>query len=200
MNIYRFTTLFLGAVLLILPLGCSETQVAQKAAVDLKAASAAKPDPAAAKNAPIPKPAAKAETAAAEDEPAPLTVPAGYNYRAGNRRDPFVNPIPKPAVTEKKVKPVVRPEGLPGVLVSEVKISGIIHSDDPAMRKAMLATTGRRTYFAGQGDSLFDGVIKEIRPAEIVFAMVSSETRQPLNQEVIVNAGGSSATLSGEKK
>ena len=200
MKTYHFTKLLIGTVLLLVSLGCSETQVAQKAAVDLKNTVAAKPAPVAAKPG-TPKPADKADLAEPEDEPAPLTVPAGYSYHAGNRRDPFVNPIPKPIATEqvKRERPVTRPEGLPGVLVSEVKVSGIIHSEDPAMSKAMLATSGRRTYFAGQGDVLYDGVIKEIRPAEVVFSMVSSSTRELLHQEIVIGAG-STATLSGEKR
>jgi hypothetical protein len=182
--------------------GCSETQVAQKAAVDLK--PAAKPAPAAAKKQPATKVAAKVE-ADKDDEPAPFSVPQGYRYRPGDRRDPFVNPIPKPAASgatgliERTEKPLVRPEGLPGVFLSEVKISGIIHSEDPAMRKAMLAA-GKRTFFAGQGDPLLDAVVKEIRPSEIVFSMVSVTTRQPTSREITVAAGASAATLAGDKK
>jgi hypothetical protein len=95
--------------------------------------------------------------------------------------------------------PVVRPDGLPGVLVSEVKLSGIVHSTDNEMNKAMLVV-GRNTYFAKKGDRLFDGVVKEIRRNEVVFGMVSASTRKPVNRDTVVRTGASSGTSAGEKK
>jgi Tfp pilus assembly protein PilP len=196
---------------------CSEVQVGQKAAVDVKAATAPKPDPAAAaKPAAVkPAPAQKQPTLASNQKPGnivpgkeeedeesqPLTVPAGYKYQAEGRRDPFVNPVPKAVVSDQPTneKPVARPDGLPGVLVSEIKLTGIIKAADVAMTKAILAV-GRKTYFARQGDSLFDGVIKEIRPSEVVFTLVSTSTRKPVDKELIVSTGKTSAVLAGEKK
>jgi Tfp pilus assembly protein PilP len=188
---------------------CAEEQVGQQqqAAVDVKAAAvnktAAVSAPAAAQPA-APKPEAGAKppagqaAAQAPNEPVPpLVVPEGYSYQPRGRRDPFVNPV-KPTVDEGPSGPVIRPDGLPGVLVSEVKLSGIVYSPVQTMKKAMLVV-GRSTYFAKQGDSLFDGVIKEIRPNEVVFAMVSTTTKQPVNRETVVRTGGSSVTLAGEK-
>ncbi|HTG72468.1 MAG TPA: hypothetical protein VMB70_01785 [Terriglobia bacterium] len=185
---------------------CTEEQPGQKAAVDVKAAAAAKAAPAAAAVAGKPqvaKPAAKpaaGQTAQAEIDPPPaLTVPQGYSYEPRGRRDPFVNPVPKPVGGETVARPLIRPDGLPGVLVSEVKLSGIIYSPQATMKKAILVV-GRSTYFAGQGDSLFDGVVREIRPNEVVFSMVSTTTKQPVNRETVVRTGGSSVTLVGENK
>ena len=180
------------------------------------AKAAPAPGPAAAKAAPAPGPAGaktppapNAGKAAAEpaksvkvDDPPPaLSVPAGFEYIPRGRRDPFINPIPKPVAgtTADEVAPVIRPDGLPGVLVSEVRLTGIIHSSDQSMNKAMLVV-GRSTYFAKKGDSLFDGVIKEIRPNEVVFAMVSASTRKPMNRDTVVRTGASSGTSAGEKK
>ena len=181
---------------------CAEEQAGQKAAVDVKAAAAAKAAPAAAAVAGKPqaaKPAA-GQTAQVEIDPPPaLTVPQGYSYESRGRRDPFVNPVPKPAGGETVARPLIRPDGLPGVLVSEVKLSGIIYSPQATMKKAILVV-GRSTYFAGQGDSLFDGVVREIRPNEVVFSMVSTTTKQPVNRETVVRTGGSSVTLVGENK
>lgn len=169
-------------------------------AVAAKATTAAADKPAADKPAPAEKPAAEknagqAQTAAADLPPGellpPLTVPRGYRYEPRGRRDPFVNPVPKP-VAEAGNKPVVRPDGLPGVLVNELRISGIIYAEDPAMKKAIV-TAGRKTYFAKQGDHLFDAVIKEIRPHEVVFTMVSSATKKPLNRETVVSTGSPSS-------
>ena len=185
-----------------------------------KAGAAAKaavpPAPGAAKVPPVPGPdaakvpsapgAAKSAAAAAksvkvDDPPPALAVPPGFEYIPRGRRDPFINPIPKPVAggTLEDALPLVRPDGLPGVLVSEVRLSGIIHSTDQTMNKAMLVV-GRNTYFGKKGDSLFDGVIKEIRPNEVVFAMVSATTRKPMNRDTVVRTGTSSGTSAGEKK
>jgi hypothetical protein len=135
-----------------------------------------------------------------EDPPPALSVPPGYRYEPRGRRDPFVNPIPRQqAGVQQESVPLVRPDGLPGVLVSEVKLSGIVHSADKEMNKVMLVV-GKNTYFAKKGDRLFDGVIKEIRPNEVVFTMVSATTRKPVNRDTVVRTGGSSGTSAGEKK
>jgi len=137
------------------------------------------------------KPAGATKRAAADEAPeplSPLTVPRGYRYEPRGRRDPFVNPIPKPVAIASR--PLARPDGLPGVLVSELKVSGIIYAPDPTMKKAILAA-GKKTYFAKQGDHLFDAVIREIRPNEVVFTMVSTTTRQPLGRDTVVSTGAS---------
>src|SRR5262245_31878206 len=106
---------------------CTEEQAGQKAAVEVKAAAAAKAAPAvvavAGTTQAAKKPSAPGQTAPVElDPPPPLPVPQGYSYAPRGRRDPFVNPVPKPAGGEAVARPVIRPDGLPGVLVSEVKL------------------------------------------------------------------------------
>src|SRR4030095_3483232 len=135
-----------------------------------------------------------------DDEFKPLSVPAGFRYHADGRRDPFVNPVQKDSTPEPTgtPKPLVRPDGLPGVLVSEVRLTGIIRAADVSMTKAILSV-GRETYCAREGNSLCDGVVKEIRPNEVVFMIVSTSTKQPVNKEMVV-ATGKTAALAGEKK
>jgi Tfp pilus assembly protein PilP len=210
MKKHHFTTLILTIPLLTATVACSEAQLAQKAAVDVKSAAAPKPETAAAAKPAAGKPAAanqkpgkpgeKAGQDQESDELKPLTVPVGFKYQAEGRRDPFVNPVPKPvAELAPDNKPLIRPDGLPGVLVSEVRLTGIVRAADVAMTKAILSV-GRKTYFARQGDPLFDGVIKEIRLNEVVFMMVSTSTRKPVNRELTVSTGKTSAALAGEKK
>lgn len=177
---------------------------AAKAPAAANAASAAKtPATADAPKKPAaddPKSAA-AKSAKVDDPPPALSVPPGFEYTPRGRRDPFVNPVPRTQVagTTEEALPLARPDGLPGVLVSEVRLSGIVHSVDPTMNKAMLVV-GKNTYFGKKGDSLFDGVIKEIRRNEVVFAMVSATTRKPINRDTVVRTGSSSGTSAGEKK
>lgn len=107
-----------------------------------------------------------------EDALPVLTVPPGYKYDARGRRDPFVNPIPKPK-DEQPVTPVVRPPGLRGVLVSETTIIGIVTSKDPMMNVAVIQAPGSKTYFASRGDALYDAVVKEIQGDAVVFEVAA---------------------------
>jgi hypothetical protein len=185
-----FTLLFVSSAVVIA--GCGgESGV--KAAAPQAAASVA---PTAQKAAPRGTAPAKAAPPKQEEPPA-LTVPEGYRYDPRGRRDPFLNPIPKP-VTVGQEAPVVRPDGMRGMLVGETKITGIVTSRQPGMTKAIL-TSGRQTYFAVQGDALFDGVIKEIRSDGVVFTMISPVTKEPINRETLVPTGNR-ATTTGDKK
>ena len=175
--------------------GCGEEKAAgDKAAADVRAAAAA---PSATKAPAKGKATAKAQ---AEEDPAPvLSVPEGFRYEPRGRRDPFVNPVPKPPAPAPEV-PTIRPDGLPGVLVAEAKVTAIVTSREPGMNKVIINAPGRKTYFAVRGDALFDGVIKEIRSDEVVFTMISPSTKRPLDRESIVKTGTSAGTTAGEKK
>jgi hypothetical protein len=116
-----------------------------------------------------------------------LGVPPGYRYESQGRRDPFVNPVPRPAGSAAAV-PVVRPPGLRGVLVSEANLIGISSSkEDPSMSRAIIAAPGNRTYFASVGDTLFDAVVKEIQPDAVVFAMGTPGNTEGQPQQTAVN-------------
>src|SRR5687767_1923581 len=84
-------------------------------------------------------PQAKPLTPPAEQEPRPLSVPKDYRYNSRGRRDPFVNPVPKPieraapASASSSATGTVRPPGLRGVLVNEATIAGVVTSRDPSM-------------------------------------------------------------------
>jgi hypothetical protein len=180
--------------------GCAEEKAAgDKAAADVKDAAKPPKDPAAGKASA--KGGKKDAKAQAEEEPAPaLSVPQGFKYEAQGRRDPFVNPIPKPPPAAPLI-PVERPDGLAGVLLSEAQIKGILTSRVPGMTRVIISGPGspRKTYNAVKGDALFDAVIKEIRSNEVVFTMISPTTKQPVNREMTVKTGSSGAPA-GDKK
>ena len=127
--------------------------------------------PSGAAQTPVPTPAPQQEEA-----PPVLAVPPGYKYEARGRRDPFVNPIPKP-VEAGPDTPVVRPPGLKGVLIAEANLIGIVSSREPTMNKVAIQAPGNRIYFAARGDALFDAVIKEIRADSVVFTLAASSPR-----------------------
>jgi hypothetical protein len=114
----------------------------------------------------------KAVTPPVEEEgPPAMAVPPSYRYERRGRRDPFINPVPKPMVTEDMPVASVRPPGLKGVLVSEATVSAVVTSKETTTSVAVISTPGGKTYFARSGDPLFDAVIKEIRPDGVVFAL-----------------------------
>ena len=108
-----------------------------------------------------------------QEEPPPvLTVPKEYRYNARGRRDPFVNPVPKPKAAAPGVPPIVppRPPGLKGVLVAEAQVAGVVTSKEPSMNVVIIAAPGAKTpYFARVGDQLFDAVVREITMQTVTF-------------------------------
>ena len=119
-------------------------------------------------------PQAPAQTPAAaaappQEEPPPvLAVPKDYRYNTRGRRDPFVNPVPKPPSVEPAAA-VARPPGLKGVLVAEAGIAGVVTSKVPTMNVVIISAPQGRTYFARVGDALFDAVVKDIKLDTITF-------------------------------
>jgi len=115
--------------------------------------------------------------AAPQDEPPPvLSVPKNYRYNGRGRRDPFVNPVPKPVAQPAAAAPAipkVRPPGLKGVLVAEASISGVVTSREPTMNVVIIGAPGNKTYFAHIGDALFDAVVKDIKLDTVTFALTA---------------------------
>src|SRR5690349_11273362 len=121
-----------------------------------------------------PAPAKPAE----EAPPSPLAVPKEYHYNGRGRRDPFVNPIPKPAPNTPAAagaKPVQCPQsqGLKGVLVGQASISGVVTSREPSMNVVIIGAPGGKTYFARVGDALCDAVVKSIKLDQVTFMPIA---------------------------
>ena len=108
------------------------------------------------------------------EEPAPvLSVPKDYKYDQRGRRDPFVNPVPKPKVVV-IAPPSARPAGLKGVLVAEATIAAVLISKETSRTVAAIAAPGAKTpYFAHIGDELYDAVVKNITMDSVTFALTT---------------------------
>jgi hypothetical protein len=137
-----------------------------------------------------------------QEAPPPLSVPKSYQYQSRGRRDPFVNPIPKPPPPKQTPAaaapaPVVRPPGLPGVLIAEAGIAGVVTSKEPSMNVVIITAPGGRTYFARAGDRLFDGVVKEIRLDTVIFTVTNPGGDSPRTPREIVRQV---RPTSGDKK
>src|SRR5438477_5831805 len=100
---------------------------------------------------------------AQQEEPPPvLSVPKDYHYSAHGRRDPFVNPIPKPKGAA-AVQAPARPPGLKGGLVAEAAIVGVVTSKEPSMNVVIPSGTGGKSpYFGQAGASLWHASVKSI--------------------------------------
>jgi len=110
-----------------------------------------------------------------EEPPSPLAVPKDYHYNGRGRRDPFVNPIPKPAPNTPAAGGGPRPpecpqaQGLKGVLVGQATIAGVVTSREPSMNVAIIGAPAGKTYFARVGDALCDAVVKSIKLDVVTF-------------------------------
>jgi hypothetical protein len=118
---------------------------------------------------------AQSQTApASPEDPLPaLSVPKDYRYNAGGRRDPFVNPVPRPKGTVAAPTPP-RPPGLKGIPVREALIAGVVTSKVPSMNVVIISVPGAKApYFAHVGDELYDAVVKSIKLDTVTFALTT---------------------------
>ena len=92
----------------------------------------------------------------------------GYFYDPGNRRDPFKSLL---AAREKVELRGPRPEGIPGLLIDEIDITGIfLTSDGPVAQVA--AADREKSYLLRIGDQLYDGDVISISGSEAVFKQI----------------------------
>jgi Tfp pilus assembly protein PilP len=125
-----------------------------------------------------PPPPAEAAPPAESVEPVPegieITEGTGFRYEARGRRDPFVSL----ALGVNVLPPDVRPPGLAGMLIQEVSLRGIVKTVDGYI--AMIQGTDNKSYFARDGERLYDGNIQSIDDARVVFRQ---EINDPLRIE-----------------
>lgn len=121
-----------------------------------------------------------------EDDTPVLAIPDGYAYDPLGRRDPFVNPVPQPAPDVGPEAPEVRPPGLPGVLLNEASLSGVVNSGEGGSI-VVVEAPGSRTFIAREGDELLDVLIREIRSDSVVFEVKPLDgASEPLERERVV--------------
>jgi hypothetical protein len=123
-------------------------------------------------------PAAPGTEAAEQPPPVPegieITEGSGYRYEARGRRDPFVSL----ALGVNVLPPDVRPPGLAGMLIQEVSLRGIVKTQSGYI--AMIQGTDNKSYFAREGERLYDGNIQSIDDGKVVFRQ---EINDPLRIE-----------------
>jgi Tfp pilus assembly protein PilP len=118
------------------------------------------------------QPAAKPGAPAAPPPADPAPPPPSYSYNPENRRDPFVSLL---AASDPR-SAAVRPPGVAGMLISEVRVKGILR--DRTGFIAMIQGPETKTFTVRAGEKLFDGSIKAITADSVVF---SQDVNDPLS-------------------
>ena len=133
--------------------------------------------PAAAQAPAVSQPIEKGDTKATSGASAPAApatpVAPPYSYDPQGRRDPFVSLVARGSDPGSAAS---RPSGLPGLLISEVAVKGIVR--DRSGLIAMVQGTGTKTFIVRPGEKLMDGSVKAITNDSVVF---SQDVNDPLS-------------------
>jgi hypothetical protein len=100
---------------------------------------------------------------------------AGYSYDPAGRRDPFVSLTARGG--ELPPGAGARPAGVPGLLVNEITVKGVLKSPKGGFIALVQAPDGR-TYIVHAGDKVMDGTVKAITTDAVVF---SQDVNDPLS-------------------
>jgi type IV pilus assembly protein PilP len=122
---------------------------------------------------PQPVETAKPSPGGAAQQPAPPPPSAGYTYDPQGRRDPFVSLLARGSDPRSKGS---RPAGLPGLLINEVTVKGIVR--DRSGYIAMIQGPDAKTFIVRSGEKLMDGTVKAITADSVVF---SQDVNDPLS-------------------
>jgi len=93
---------------------------------------------------------------------------SGFSYDPGNRRDPFKSLLAGPDRPEFRGQ---RPEGIPGLLIDEIDLTGIFRTSKGYVAQ-VVAANQKKSYLLKEGDQLYDGDVVSINHNEVVFKQV----------------------------
>ena len=132
----------------------------------------AKPKPGTPAPAPAPA-AAPTQPPAGQAAQPPAESPSTFTYNPEGRRDPFISLLGRGSDSK---SPGVRPAGVPGLLINEVSIKGIVRNSSGFV--ALIQGPDNKTYVVKAGDRLMDGTVKSIVQDAVVF---SQDVNDPLS-------------------
>lgn len=92
----------------------------------------------------------------------------GFSYDPAGRRDPFKSLLAASQVEDLRGP---RPEGIPGLLIDEIVITGIFRTDAGYVAQVQSAES-EKSFLLKQGDQLYDGDVVRIGGNEIVFKQI----------------------------
>jgi len=91
-----------------------------------------------------------------------------FSYDPGNRRDPFKSLLAAPDRPEFRGP---RPEGIPGLLIDEIDLTGIFRTSKGFVAQ-VVAANQKKSYLLKEGDQLYDGDVVSINKNEVVFKQI----------------------------
>ena len=110
--------------------------------------------------------------------------PGGYTYNPQGRRDPFVS-LRRPVGPQGTKGP--RPAGVPGFLIQEVALKGIVKTSGGGLGVAtgpgyiaILLGTDNKSYFVTVGQRLFDGAIVSMDATSVSFRQEVTDPLSPV--------------------
>jgi hypothetical protein len=116
---------------------------------------------------PAAKPATTAKPAATPAKPAEAPPePPAYSYQPEGRRDPFVSLLARGSDPGSTAN---RPNGVPGLLINEVTVKGIVR-DRSGFIAIIQGPDTNKTFIVRNGEHLMDGAVKSIGVDTVVFA------------------------------
>ncbi len=118
---------------------------------------------------------------AVEAQAPPPTRPDTYTYNSEGRRDPFVSLMARgqdaPSVAD-------RPDGVPGLLIDEITLKGILRGRDAF--RALIQAPDNRTYVLRAGDRLLDGTVKAVSADRVTFLQEVNDPLSLMKQREVV--------------
>lgn len=93
---------------------------------------------------------------------------SSFSYDPGNRRDPFKSLLTAPDRPELRGP---RPEGVPGLLIDEIDLTGIFRTPKGYVAQ-VVAANQKKSYLLKIGDQLYDGDVVSISRTEVVFKQI----------------------------
>lgn len=112
------------------------------------------------------------EILAAEEE---IFAGEGYAYDPGERRDPFRSLLSPREPIERRGP---RPEGVPGLLIDEISVTGIFITPQGAVAQ-VTAADREMSHLIREGDELYDGDVVRITRNEVVFRQIVPDPTAP---------------------
>ena len=106
-----------------------------------------------------------------------------FNYDPAGRRDPFRSLLAGFEEDDEGIVKV-RPPGLPGMLVDELRVEGIIET--PSGILAFVQGRDNLSYIIRPGTKLYDGEVKEVLPDRVVFKRQVNDPKQLRPYEEVV--------------
>lgn len=115
-------------------------------------------------------------------QPAAPEAPA-YTYQPEGRRDPFISLLARGSDPGSAAS---RPAGLPGLLINEVVVKGIVR--DKSGFIGMIQGPDTKTHIVRAGDKLMDGTVKSITADTVVFSQDVSDPLSLVKQREVRKA------------